>query len=114
LGAGSVTNGAAVFIEGDIPDIMEAIFDRPVAATQAEQASGVGMLGRETGNTVDSFGTVFLGDDCGGVALDREDLGGIGKGKIASQFGTGPDVADFQPSMGFIGGGVVRGEKNLS
>jgi hypothetical protein len=93
---------------------MESVFDRPVAAAQAEQAWGVGFLRCETGDAVDSFGTVFLGDDFGGVALDTKDLGGIRESKIARQFGTGPDVADLQSAVGFIDGGMVRGEKPSS
>jgi hypothetical protein len=111
LSAVCFADAAAVFIEGNIADIMEAVFDRPVAAAQTEQAGGVGFVGWETGDAVDGFGAVLLSDDLGGVALDGEDLGGIGKSEIASQFGTGPDVADFESSMSFIDGGMVRGEK---
>jgi hypothetical protein len=32
--------------------------------------------------------------------LDTEDLGSIGEGQIPVQFGTGPDVADFQAAVG--------------
>jgi hypothetical protein len=85
-----------------------------VAATQAEETGGVGFLGRETGDAINGFGAVFLANDFGGVALDTKDLGSIGKGKIASQFGTGPDMTDLQASVGFIGGGMVRGEKTSS
>ena len=114
MSAVSFANAAAVFIEGNIADIMEAVFDRPLAAAQAEQAGGVGFAGRETGDAIDGFGTVLLSDDLGGVALEGEDLGGIGEGKIARQFGAGSDMAYFQSSMGFIGGGMVRGEKPSS
>ncbi len=65
----------------------------------------------EAGNAIDGFGAVFLGDNFGGIAFDAEDLGGMREGEIPRQFGAGPDVADFQSSMGFIGGGMVRGEK---
>ena len=68
----------------------------------------------KAGEAIDSFGAIFLGNDFGGIPLDTEDLGGIGKGEITCQFGTGPDVADFQSAVSFIGGGMVRGEKKLS
>jgi hypothetical protein len=90
---------------------MEAVFDRPVAPAQAEQTSWSCSLGREAGDAVDGFAAGFLADQFGGVALEAEDLGGMGESEIAGQFGAGPDLADFQPSMGFIGGGVLRGEK---
>jgi hypothetical protein len=90
---------------------MEAIFNRPMAPAQAEQASRSRLLGREAGNPKDGFAAGFLGDEFGSVALEAEDLGAMRKLEIARQFGAGPDLADFQPPMGFIGGGVLRGEK---
>lgn len=101
----------AIFVKGDITDPMEAVFNRPMAPAQAEQASGSRSLGREAGNAIDGFAAGFLGDQFGGVALQAEDLGAMRKLEVARQFGAGPDLADFQPSMGFIGGGVLRGEK---
>jgi len=114
LSAASFAYGRAVFIEGNIADIMEAVFDRPLAAAQTEESGGVSFLRGQAGEAIDGFGAVFLGDDFGGYPLDAEDLGGIGKGEIIRQFGAGPDVADFQSAVGFIGGGVVRGEKPSS
>lgn len=68
----------------------------------------------QTGEAIDGFGAVFLWNDFGGIPLDTEDLGSIGEGQIPVQFGTGPDVADFQAAVGFIRGGMVRGEKPSS
>jgi hypothetical protein len=42
--------------------------------------------------------------------LDAEHLSRIREGEIAGQLGAGPDLADFQAAVGFIGGGVLRGE----
>ena len=68
----------------------------------------------QAGYAIDGFGAFFLGNDFGGNPLDAENLDGIGKGEIVHQFGTGPDVADFQSAVGFIGGRMVRGEKPSS
>jgi hypothetical protein len=114
LGAFSFANAAAVLVIGDIADIMGPVFNRPLAASQTEQAAGVSFLGGEAGDAIDRFGMIFLGDDLGAVSLDREDLGGIREGQIAGQFGAGPDVADFQSSVGFLDGGMLRGEKPSS
>jgi hypothetical protein len=114
LGAVSFADGRAVFIEGDIPDIVEAVFDRPVAPGQAEEAGGVRFLWSQTGEAIDDFGAFFLRNDFRGISLNTEDLSGVGEGQIPVQFRTGPDVADFQATVGFIGGGMVRGEKPLS
>jgi len=110
LGAHPLADLRAVFIKGDVADPVEAVFNRPVAAAQTEQASRIGSLGREAGNPIDRFRAGFLADEFEGVALEAEDLGPMGKLEIASQFGAGPDLADFQPPMRFIGGGVLRGE----
>lgn len=114
MGAPSFADGRAVFVKGNIPHIVEAVFNRPLAAAQTEEAGGVGFLRGQAGEAIDGFRAYFLSDDFGGLALDAEDLGGIGEGEIIRQFGTGPDVADFQAAVGFIGGGVVRGEKPSS
>ncbi len=68
----------------------------------------------QAGEAIGGFGAYFLRDDFGGMSLEAEDLGGIGKSQVSGQFGTGPDVADFQAAVGFIGGGMVRGEKPSS
>lgn len=114
LGAISPADAAAVFIIGDIADIMEAVFNGPMASGQAHEAGRSGLLGAEAGNSIDGFGAFFAGDEFGGMALDAKDLAGIGKGQVSGKFGAGPDVADFQPSMGFIDGGVRRGGKPSS
>jgi hypothetical protein len=40
----------AVLLEGDIADIVQAVFDRPVTAVEREQASGIGPLLGEAGD----------------------------------------------------------------
>ena len=112
LGASAFTDLRAVFINGDVADPVEAVFNRPVAAAQTEQASRIRSLGREAGNPIDRFRAGFLADEFEGVALEAEDLGPRGEIEIAGQLGAGPDLADFQPPMRFIGGGVLRGEKS--
>ena len=62
-GAGSFANTAAVFIEGDIADPVEAVFDWPWAPTQGWQAGRIGSLKGETGNPINGFSAVFLGED---------------------------------------------------
>lgn len=85
-----------------------------MTAAQAEKSGRVSFLRGQAGEAIDGFGAYFLRDDFGGMPLEAEDLGGIGKGEVVRQFGAGPDVADFQAAVGFIGGGMVRGEKPSS
>ena len=71
LGADPTTNAGAVFIEGDIADPVESVFDRPMVAAEGENALGIGTFGCGAGNAVNRFGAEFLGDDFSGFALDR-------------------------------------------
>jgi len=43
--------------------------------------------------------------------LDTEDLADVGEVQVAVECAAGPDVTDLQSPVGFIGGGVLRGEK---
>ncbi len=46
---------AAVFVEVPVDDVMAFVFDAPMAAVYGQQASGVGLLGRSTGDTVSNL-----------------------------------------------------------
>ncbi len=109
LATRSFADLAAIFIKGDIPNPVEAIFNRPMIPVQREQAGRAGFWGSETGQAIDGFAAEFPGDDFGDVALDAEHLGRMREGEIAGQLGAGPDLADFQATVAFIGGGVLRG-----
>lgn len=111
MGSCATAHLGAVFIEGHIADPMKAVFNAPVAAARIEQACRVGILGRETGDPVNGFGREFVAGEVRCFAANRADLLGVRKIQISLQFGAGPDVADFDPSMSFINGGVLRGEK---
>jgi hypothetical protein len=90
---------AAILIQGDIPDPVTAIFNRPVMTVQGEQA---GLFRRQAGQAINGFATEFTGGDFGDVALDAEHLGNTGEGEIAPHFGAGPNVADFQPAVAWF------------
>jgi hypothetical protein len=57
------------------------------------------------------FGVVFAVDQFCDVALDAKTLCDMRESKIIIKFSAGPNMAQFQAAMGFIGGGVCRGEK---
>lgn len=109
LSSCSFADLAAILIQGDIPDPVAAIFNRPMITVQGEQAGRAGLFRSQAGQAIDGFSAEFARNDFGDVALDAEDLGRIREGEIAGQFGAGPDLAGFQPAVGFIGGGVLRG-----
>ena len=114
LGSGTAADTASVFIEGDIADPVEAVFNRPMAATQTEQGLRTGMFGFKTGDAVNGFGAEFLRHDFRRFTLNGDDLGGVGKIQITVELCAGPDAADFDPAVAFIGCGVLRGEKTPS
>ena len=109
-----LADAAAVLIEGDIANVVEAVFDGPMTAAEVEQAGGVGFAGDQAGDAVNGFAVRFGADQVGGVALDAEDLADVGEVQIIVEFGAGPDLADFQAAVGLIGGGVFWGEKSSS
>ena len=111
LSSGATAYLGAVFIEGHITDIVEAVFNAPVVAAGSEQALGIGAFGVETGDPVDGFGAEFVADQVRRFATNREDLIGVGKIQISVQFVADPDRADLQAAMSFIDCGVRRGEK---
>lgn len=82
-----------------------------MSATELQQAGRVGLLSSQAGDAVGGFATLFFGEDLGAVALDTEDLADVGEVQVVVEFAAGPDVTDFQPPVGFIDGGVRRGEK---
>jgi hypothetical protein len=90
---------------------MKAVFNAPVVTAGIEQACGVGAFGFETGDGVHGFGGEFVIGEVRRFTADRADLLGVRKIQVSLQFGACPDVADLEPSMGFINGGVLRGEK---
>ena len=111
LSPGAAADAAAILIEGDVANPMEAILNRPVLAAEGENALGMGTFGGHAGDSVDGFGAELLRDRFGGVALNGEDLSRMWKVDIAVQFGTGPDPPHFNAAMAFIGCDVLRGEK---
>jgi hypothetical protein len=68
-------------------------------------------LGFQTGDTVDGFCGEFVADQVRRFATNGADLLGMGKIHISVQIGTGPDLANLQPSVRFIESGVLRGKK---
>jgi hypothetical protein len=54
---------------------------------------------------------VFAGDQLCGVTLNAKSLREIRKRKLIVGFGVDPDMTQFWVAMGFINGGVLRGDE---
>lgn len=111
MGSRATAHLGSVFIKGHIANPVKTIFNAPVVTAGVEQACRVGAFGFETGDSVDGFGGEFVAGEVRRFTANRADLLGVRKIQVSLQFGAGPDVADLEPSMGFINGGVLRGEK---
>jgi hypothetical protein len=46
----------SVFVEGDVADMVFAVFYSPVAAVEGEDVGGVGLPGGEAGDAIDGLG----------------------------------------------------------
>ena len=110
LSAGACADARAIFVEGNVADPVEAVFNRPMVAAQGEETFGIRVLGLQAADAINGFGARFLRDHFDGIAPDGEDLGGIRKVEVIGEFRAGPDGADFQAAMAFIGCDVLRGE----
>lgn len=55
LGASKLADLATIFIEGDITDPVESVFNGPMAAVEGEDAGGICLSGGEAGNAEDGF-----------------------------------------------------------
>ena len=104
FGAVSGADAAAVLVIVPIDDVMATVFDTPVAAVGSEEALGVGLPGCFAGDAVGGFTGVSAGFFVCGFSLDDKGLTDVGEVEIAIEFGGGPDVAGFDPT-------VVRGSQ---
>ena len=90
---------------------METVFNAPVFAAGIQQTRWGGACGFEAGDRINGFRGAFVADQVRGFAANRADLLGVREIDVSVEFRAGPDVADLQPSMGFIDCRVLRGEK---
>ena len=99
----------AVFIEGDIPDIVTFVFYGPMPAIEGEELFRGGFWGGQAGNEVRDFASYFTGLEILRMPFDAGDLSTRGEIQIVVQIGGGPDFSDFQASMSFVQRFMLRG-----
>ena len=71
---------AAIFIKGDIPDVVEFVFDPPVPASKGEEVLGAGLSGRKAGDGVGDLGLDFAGALADASTFDPAELLDVGPG----------------------------------
>jgi len=101
----------AVFVEGDVTNEVDAVFDLPVTPDILQQVCGRGLLLGEAGHPVDHLMATWFCSQVEGDTLDAEDLFQVGEVEVAVQLGAGPDPAGFDPAMTLVEGFMLRGEK---
>lgn len=102
----------SVFVEGDVADMVLAVFDGPMAAVDGEDVGGVGLAGGEAGDAV--HGLVALAQ---WVAVQVKHLAGdlpclvdAGEVQVRDVCGGG-DGPDLVTAVAAVKCDVVRGEK---
>jgi len=76
------TNWGTIFMEGDDTNVVEAVFNAPMAAVQVKNPWRVSFFGRQTGNSADGFFCYFAGLQGSKFSVDTEDLSDMRKGKV--------------------------------
>lgn len=114
LGAMAGADAAAVLIVVPIEDVMTAIFDRPVATVDFEQAPSIGLFGGTAGDAIGHLAGGLTGFFINRGPFNGEDLADMGEIHIIVEFGTGPDFTGFDAAMvGRVVGDTLRGRSIL-
>jgi hypothetical protein len=102
---------AAVFIEVDITDPMETVFDVPVSTIESQQPLGASLLGSEVGDAEDTFGAGLARLDLEGPPFDLADLAHIREIEKGIERCGGAKSTLLDPPVALVHGGVLRGGK---
>ena len=114
VGTMSGADGGAIFSESHVADVVDGIFDAPVASTGKLDLSGAHSGGWTTGQ--EDLG--FLGDahafEMVSGAADHRSLGGVGEARVLRSDFKGIDLPSFMPAVALVQGDVRRGKKRPS
>lgn len=101
LGSEALAHAAAILVEGDVADPVQAVFDAPVAAVELDEALGGGLLWGQAGDEIGPLGggTAFSVDG----ALDAGDLGEVGEVEVVVEEGGGPGGTQLDAPVALIG-----------
>lgn len=73
------TDGGVAFTKGYVPDVVEAVFNAPVATIQEKNPEMISPLRRQADNATDGFFRYFLRLAGSKHSADTKDLSGMGK-----------------------------------
>ncbi len=101
---GLLAHLGTIFVVGAVANIMEAVFDRPVAAIEGEQRVRIGLVGAQAGDGEHDLALLGVVLEAHPHTFDAGDLRDVweveGRGELAAH----PDGSGFQAAMSLIGG----------
>ena len=74
LWRGAAADLAAVFVEGDVANVMELVLDTPMASDDGEQSGGVRLIGGQAGDGSGDFRLNLAGGLADALSLDPAEL----------------------------------------
>ena len=113
LGAIPLAHLAAVFVEGDVPNIMDFVFDGPVPADVLEEDGRAVELRREAADSIRDFPFGMVAVEVGGVALNAKGRLSMRHVQLAGELIGRRKRSGLNPTVGFVDGrlGLLRGKK---
>jgi hypothetical protein len=102
----------SVFVEGDVADIVLAVFYSPMSAVEGEDVGGVSLAGGEAGDAVHGLVAFaqWVAMEVEHLAGDRPGLVDAGEVQVCDVWGGG-DRPDLVTAVAAVKRDVVRGEK---
>src|SRR3990172_4781768 len=110
----SGANGRLIFAEGDIADVVDGIFNRPMAPAGDLEPSGVQLGGRAAGQENFDFFRDAKGFEMMGGADHDRGLGGMGKTAAFGSDLEGINLAGLMPAVALVQSEVRRKKKRRS
>jgi hypothetical protein len=93
--------------EGNVPDPVQLVLDRPVPTEVAGELPGCGLAGGQAGHSVDGDGAPSSAGKVADAAGDLDGLGGVRE----AQASHGGDLqgADLDPTVALVAGPIQQG-----
>lgn len=118
LGGGAGADLGAIFIERDIPNVVDLVFDAPMAAGDSEQVFSAGLIGGQAGDGMGDLRLDLTGGLTDALSLDPADLlevwprlahdAGISEAGVLGGISEGPEDAPLKAPVLGLGWGIHR------
>lgn len=112
LGACPLAHLRAILVEGDVPDPVEPVLDRPVSSDEFEQPAGRCLFRGQAGNALDDLMAKGRPVQLPNGSFYLEDLPTVGEFHVVVEVGADPDLAYLDAAVTLIDRFGVRGKKS--